>query len=481
MTRKQYILIISICIAIIGCNTKILQTKSNVGQRVDYFTDNGFGNAVAVVQHPAGIYHKGITYVCYQGAFEDPYVASYNHNTGEWKGPFKAGISEMGKDPNRKKKIDNHGKPSIIIDDAGYIHIAFGGHGGMRKHGKNTLGNHHYGKNQHVVSKKPLDISSWKTLNTIPPFGTYNQFVKMDNGDIYLFYRHGAHRSNWVYQKSTDNGRTYEEPVSFLKHKRRTDIGAEDSWYPWISRGDGDDLIVAFDYHLCMDGEKVKDGRGHIPGRYNVYYMVMDTKSGKWRNVKNETLTMPMTKEKADEKVLVANTGSDWTFQGVTDLDPNGNPHVCITVGKDIGERSSAPKHMRHYRWNVTEWIESVNSGLPIGNGDVEVKSVNDVSMYIAEKEIKGAGVVRRWDSSDAGKTFKKGNVLLRREKSSFAISSLIDNAHPDAKLIVAEREPGTDYRKMYLLGNNGPIQRIKEEAQNVKKNTIINETKGVI
>ena len=157
---------------------------------------------MAVVQQPAGIHHEGVTYVSYQGPLEDPYVASYNHDTGDWKGPFKAGVSEMGKDPNRPKKIDNHGKPTMIIDDEGFIHIFYGGHGGMPIHGENKLGNHHYGRNKHSVSRSPLDITQWEDLDTITPFGTYNQAVKMDNGDIYLFYRHGAHRSDWTYQKS---------------------------------------------------------------------------------------------------------------------------------------------------------------------------------------------------------------------------------------------------------------------------------------
>ena len=175
------------------------------------------GNPLAVVQHPAGIHHNGVTYVSYQGPLEDPYVASYNHATGEWKGPFKAGVSAMGKDPTRRP--DNHGKPTMLIDNAGYIHVFFGGHGGIPEiHGDNPLGNHHYGENKHSVSKRPLDITEWEELDTIPPFGTYNQALKMDNGDIYLFYRHGAHRSDWVYQKSSDNGRTFEPPVSFLKH-----------------------------------------------------------------------------------------------------------------------------------------------------------------------------------------------------------------------------------------------------------------------
>lgn len=437
---------------------------------IDHFANNGFGNAVAIVQHPAGIYHQGITYVCYQGPLEDPYVASYNHETSEWKGPFKAGESEMGKDPTRKKKIDNHGKPSMIIDDAGYIHITFGGHGGMHKHGKNSLGNHHYGKNSHAISKKPLDISSWEPLDNIPPFGTYNQFIKMDNGDIYLFYRHGAHRSNWVYQKSTDNGRTFSEPVSFLKHKRRKDQAAEDSWYPWITRGKGDDLVVVFDYHLCSDNNETKTELGHIPKRYNLYYMVMDTKTGAWRNVKNEPLNMPLIREEADKKTLVAITDANWTFQGVVDLDTAGNPHVAIAVGEDIGQRRSAPKTMRHFRWNGESWLPSASMGLPVGHGDIAVKSTHELSFYLESKDKEGVGEVSRWDSFNAGDTFKQATVFLRRKKSSFAISSRIKNAHPDARIIVAEKEQGTYFRKMYLLGDNGPVKRSANEVPLLKE-----------
>lgn len=205
---------------LIACNPKP-STLSVTGQSLqestilDYFTDNGLSNAVATIQHPAGQYYKGATYAAYQGPLEDPYVAAYDHATAKWSGPFKAGESILGKTPGAK--IDNHGKPAMIIDDAGYIHLIFGGHGGLPRHGTNALGDTHNGQQLHVVSKRPEDISSWEVLDNIPPFGTYSQFVKMDNGYIYLFYRHGAHRSDWVYQKSTDNGRSFAPPVSVLK------------------------------------------------------------------------------------------------------------------------------------------------------------------------------------------------------------------------------------------------------------------------
>lgn len=471
MTKYFYINLF-ICFCLLGCVTKPKDKQAITGgnKMVDYFADNGYGNAVAIVQHPSGVYHKGITYVAYQGAFEDPYVASYNHTTKEWKGPFKAGVSEMGKDPNRKKKIDNHGKPALLIDDAGYIHIAFGGHGGTPEDGKNLLGNHHYGKNLHAVSKKPLDISEWETLDNISLFGTYSQFIKMANGDIYLFYRHGAHRSDWVYQKSTDNGKTFEEPVSFLKHKRRTDIEAEDSWYPWVSRGNGDDIIVAFDYHICRDRNNAQDARGHIPERHNLYYMVFDTKTDVWKNVKNEPLTMPLTKEMADKKTLVRAIVEDWTFQGITDVDPNGNPHVGVLVGPDVGEKRSGPKRIQFFRWNGQEWLKSENFNLPKGDVDIEAKSTTEVSLYLESKSQEDVREISRWDSFDGGESFKKGPVFLSRKNSGFVISALIDNPHPDARMIVGAKEKGTDFKKMYLLGDNGPIQRSKNQAQILKK-----------
>ena len=460
-----------ICFCFLGCASKTKDAKATLEehQMVDYFADNGFGNAVAIVQHPAGVYHKGITYVAYQGALEDPYVASYNHKTKEWKGPFKAGVSTMGKDPNRRKRIDNHGKPAILIDDADYIHIAFGGHGGTPADGDNPLGNHHYGKNLHAVSKKPLGISEWETLDNISVFGTYSQFVKMDNGDIYLFYRHGAHRSNWVYQKSTDNGVTFGEPVSFLKHKRRTDILAEDSWYPWVSKGNGDDIIVAFDYHICRDRNNTQDERGHIPERHNLYYMVFDTKTNQWKNVKNEPLTMPLTKELADEKTLVSQIADDWTFQAIADVGPNGNTHVGVLVGPDVGANRSGPKRMQHFRWDGQVWLKSDTSNLPQGNGIFDVKSGTEVSLYLESQTNDDVGEISRWDSSDAGKSFKKETVHLSRKNSGFVISSLIDNPHPDARMIVGEKQKASDFRKMYLLGENGAVMRNKNEAQVLK------------
>lgn len=195
--HSSFLLIISATLIIQSCSNK---EPAEEAALVDYFADNGLGNSV-VTKAESGEHFNGVTYLAYQGSLEDAYVAAYNHKTQKWEGPYKAGVSLLGKTP--REKNDGHGKPTLVVDDEGFIHVAFGGHGGLKSHGENTLGNPHSGKQIHVVSKKPMDISSWEELDNISPFGTYSQFLKMDNGDIYLFYRHGGHQSNWTYQKST--------------------------------------------------------------------------------------------------------------------------------------------------------------------------------------------------------------------------------------------------------------------------------------
>jgi len=194
--------------------------------------------------------------------------------------------------------------------------------------------------------------------------------------------------------------------------------------------------------------------------------MVFDTKQGQWKNVKNEPLQMPLTKEMADEKTLVRKIPNDWTFQGITEVDPNGNPHVCILVGPDVGANRSGPKRLQHFRWDGQTWLKSKNSNLPRGNGDIEIKSATEVSIYLESETSDDVGEVSRWDSFDSGDTFEKSTIFLQRENSGFVISSLIDNPHPDARIIVGEKQKGTDFRKMYLLGDNGPIKRSKKEAE---------------
>ena len=328
----------------------------------------------------------------------------------------------------------------------------------MPRHGTNKFGSTLRGRQIHVVSKKPQDISSWEVLDNVSPFGTYNQTVKMDNGDIYLFYRHGAHESDWVYQKSTDNGRSFAPEVPVLKHLAHDgDPVIHDSWYAWFAKGQGDVIIAQYNYHMHRRP-------GHNSERRNGYYMVMDTADHGWRNARGEELTVPVTKVYADEKTLVVDTGDQWSLRGATRLDPAGNPHVTFQVGAPRPLKKGSPKQVHYFRWTGDEWVGGVpDAAMPTDSeSDILISSPMEVSLIL-----DGSDEVAWWHSTDGGQSFAKGDVLISRKRTNFAISTLIRNAHPDARVIAAgnDKAAKSQFRKLYLLGDKGPIKRAKAEA----------------
>jgi len=425
------------------------------GDSVNYFADNGFGRPLQTIQHPSGEYYKGITYLAYQGPLEDPYVCSYNHLSKVWTGPIKAGTSALGKTPNPKNpdKIDNHGRPALIVDGEGYIHLIFGGHGGDRDQGNNSLGSYGSGKQTHLISKKPGDISSWEILDNIPPFGTYSQFIKMPNNNIYLFYRHGPHRSDWVYQKSTDNGRTFANPVSILRHKpQKGNPDVYDTWYAWFQEGPGNTVITSFNYHPCANNSV------HTSLRTNEYSMKMNTVNDTWENAKGEKLTMPLTKESADSLTMVFDSKGEKTRLGTNLADSRGNPHLYFRY-------NSKSQSFLYSRWTGKEWQTStINSPeYTFNEGDLFIE-YGDKLRFMASCHRQDLSEVGWWNSMDKGLTWEKEVPLLSSAGASYVMSALIRNAHPDARVIVAEIpvNPDGKYSKLYLLGNSGPIKRNK-------------------
>ena len=424
---------------------------------VAHFADNGYGNPVSSLQHPAGEHHRGVTYVAYQGPHEDPYVAAYDHAEGRWSGPFQAGVSPMGRSPDQidPAELDNHGKPALVVDRTGYIHVVFGSHGGDPKHGRNPLGDFFMGtkgRMTHVVSERPGDISKWRVVDNLPAFGTYNQWVKLPNGDLYLFYRHGGHRSDWVYQKSVDDGRTFAAPVSVLKHKVSSlDPQVNDSWYAWFDLGRGDTITAAYVYHPCANPK-------HTAHRNNTYYMQFDTSTGTWTSVRGRALTLPVTKESADELTLIEATGPVRTTHGTCHVDADGHPHAAFPVGKDV----------RYYRWDGMTWRPpvAVGSGGRVNDGDFIIDAPGKVRMLLQISSETGHEV-GWWSTDDGGATWRKGAVLIASADRSFSLSALLRNAHPDGLLLLASRR-ATDahlYRQMLVVGERGPLARPATEA----------------
>ena len=219
-----------------------------------------------------------------------------------------------------------------------------------------------------------------------------------------------------------------------------------------------------YNYHLCREEDS------HIGERHGGYYMVMDTKDHVWRNVKGETLDAPVTKEQSDSMTLVHDTGELWAFRGTVALDAAGHPHITLYVGEGMGLRTGGPKQVRHFRWTGHEWTNNSNPELPVAVGDMVVASPSEVNLLLAGKNAEGNGELAWWRSVDGGQRFVQDDALLSLKKTGMPISSLIRNAHPDARVLVAGKRGNSDFCKLYLVGDNGPVQRPKAEAEHLSE-----------
>jgi len=474
---------------------------------VPYFADNGFSNLLnGCTTTPTGEYYNGVTYLTYQGPHEDPYVASYNHMTKTWKGPFKVLVNELGLYPEAedKKQADNHGKPTLVISNDGYINIIISGHGGCSKtfgmpnnYGSDGCSNSQrpngkVGRTTHARSVYPENIEAWyKEDNSgLSPFSTYASSVKMDNGDIYIIYRHGTHVSDWVYQKSNNGGVSFQSPVSILKHHFVSDIRNNTAqhfatWYAscFASTQNKKENVIGcqFTHHYHESGP----GNQHGPIRIDGYYLEIDTQTGNLTNGAGAELVRPVTLYEANRKARIFNSAvwnvdlgryEKWNYDiGGGTFNSIGEPVLLFhrsAPGPD--DRNNIEIYYWRYNKILKEWdapsllFGSKVNGIP----DVLLNIESDDKMPLIvtlekyskpEKmtarymEVENNGADWKWIEEPTMEIMHK-NLQMKN----------IRNAHKDARALVAVWHTKQYYR-LYLFGDNGVVPRQNEtEANNL-------------
>jgi hypothetical protein len=196
--------------------------------------------------------------------------------------------------------------------------------------------------------------------------------------------------------------------------------------------------------------------------------MVLDTDKKELRNINGDILSMPVTKELADKKTIVVDTDTLWTVRGAVRLDKKGYPHIIFYQGEHLGGKHAVNKKVIYYRWTGKKWFTAESTDLPVATGDIMVSSPDNARLLLAGKKDDSAELAW-WNTSDGGQTFVKGEVLHQHSKKGISTTSLIRNAHPDARVVVSGNYKG-DYKKVYLVGDKGPIKRLKAEADQLEE-----------
>ena len=97
------------------------------------------------------------------------------------------------------------------------------------------------------------------------------------------------------------------------------------------------------------------------------------------------------------------------------------------------------------------------------------VESPEVVRLLLAQSTSDG-GEVCWWKTTDGGKRWHKEKCLIASPHVRYTTGALVRNAHPDGQVVVNENDSSQNhlYRKMYLLGDSGPVKRLKEEAEHL-------------
>ncbi|VGO23240.1 BNR-4 repeat-containing protein [Pontiella sulfatireligans] len=427
----------------------------------DYFDTSGFNRPLTLTpQHPSAHYFNGKTYIVYQGMNSmDPVICSYNHSTKQWKGPVKVGTNPLSDN-------DNHGRPVLVVSDDGHIHVMFGGHGGTSAlAGSNSYGGYSSGENIHVRSNLSEDIGSssdWTRVNPAPGgdntgdisvYGTYSQPVKVANGDIYFFNRHGSHVSDWTYQMSTNNGVTWDSEVRILAHT------SVETWYAYFAKRRHSDTIIDCQYNYHPGGSG--------GDKQNLYYMSFDTADGQWRNAAGVNLNsmMPLNKADSDAYTLVFDSNPDDLDEsdpnytqvsvGIVRTSPAGNPHMVA----QFGNKSQC------WSWTGSSWTDQwfFTGGWNGGENEMDFICLSDTRFKAVVSGRYGAEVAI-WDIDTVAGTQIKTDILGYNAEYEYFNGSIPTDYHDDAWVLFYENtDPvGSDQqtRKMFLWGDHGFIVR---------------------
>ena len=225
-------------------------------RRYRLVTDRAARGAVYEGHGPQAVYDEesNATIVVYRGDDADPFATWFDHDAGTIGPQTRIGTNPLSND-------DNHGPPSLCIDDDGFLYAFYGSHSS----------DHHLAK-----STEPRDPTSWEErgpLTDVPP-GTYPMPLLYD-GDLYVCYRSGD-RYDSTYPavqyativRSTDGGASFEDlgpiidttghpaerSVAYVKDVAERDGRFHVSWFVAHANGtEMSDYTRSNVFHACFD------------------------------------------------------------------------------------------------------------------------------------------------------------------------------------------------------------------------------------
>lgn len=202
-------------------------------------------------------------------------------------------------------------------------------------------------------------------------------------------------------------------------------------------------VAPAFDFHPPGGG---------LNARANVYYAETDNLGRTWRNVRGESLKLPLTE--TNNRALAYDSRADGLLVYLKDVnfDRDGHPVIMLLTSKSFEPGpQNGPRQWQTLRWTGTEWVRRpfTTSDNNYDHGSLYIEP-DGTWRVIAPTELGAqpynpGGDMVRWTSQDEGRTWKKAKQLTRDPQRNHSYARRPLNAHPDFYALWADghgREP---------------------------------------
>ncbi|MGC3976884.1 MAG: BNR-4 repeat-containing protein [Paludibacteraceae bacterium] len=349
---------------------------------------------------PRAIYHKGIkeqTYFTWITRVGDIYIASYNHQTGEY----------LEKMIYPKLEADDHDVPAIFFRKDGRIILYFSKH--------TTAPAHRF------ISTNPEDITSWGTDYQFGENVTYPYPFQVGDS-IYVLYR----GLNWhpTLIVSKDNGETLGTPMQIIagggaRPYARYCQDKTGAIHMAYTTGHPRDVSNNKIYYACFKNGKFYRANGTL------------IKDFEWG-------TNPLNIDNNDaETVYNATNGKGWIWDITVDAD-NNPVMVFATFPTDTDHR------YYYARWTGTSWYQKqlTNGGkwfpqTPAGTTEPEPNysggislDYDDPSVVYLSKPVKDVFEIFKFTTPDKGITWDSIAVTWNTPKEYVNVRPIVPRHH---------------------------------------------------
>jgi len=348
----------------------------------DYFGSNGISQPLNHINYPSAVCYNNKTYIVWQADVGfDPYITFYNHSTATWGSVVKVASNPLSG--------DDHGAPSIGIDNNGYIHVFYGCHNTTLKHAK---------------SDNAEDISAFTVQSDVATSASYPKVIT-DGNNMYVFYRKGT-ASPWpeCYKKSSDNGSSWGGENTFIEAPVA-----------------GGRVYVG---HIEQTGSQIHMGWCYANAgdtlRWDIYHAYLNISDAKMYSMGGADLGTTITETEATTYCQVVDSSGDETNIPSLHLDSSGYPWMAYLKG------SGTSFTFYHVRWNGASWttpVSIITTDYKWNFTDFIINSISDVDAWLTTAGSTGwGGDIEEWAWN--GSAWSKTGTILSQASAGKALNA---------------------------------------------------------